>query len=330
MPEVKKRKTRIYEPWGYREEDNYESVAGAFENLLEKFFTSVKYDKENNKIIFGNKDNEDIATLDLSGLTPSGGTFYEFNGGLQENAGTVSVLVDPESEDYLSVSDNGVKVSGIDAAIDNAVTVEKNRAESAENTLNERINAEESERTEADNQILEAIAQETSARTESDNQILDSIAQEISARTDADNQILEDIAQETVRATSAETGLQAAIAAEEERAKAKEDELDERISEIASGSSELLEELIEKLGYKDNDTLVTTNEHEVAFGEYNISNTSEEASGQTIFSIGNGTSDANRSNAVDVRKNGDVYLLIEGEMMNINLLLGQIAHEVYD
>jgi hypothetical protein len=29
-------------------------------------------------------------------------------------------------------------------------------------------------------------------------------------------------------------------------------------------------------------------------------------------------------------KNGDVYLWIEGEFMNINKLLGQIAHEVYD
>jgi hypothetical protein len=91
-----------------------------------------------------------------------------------------------------------------------------------------------------------------------------------------------------------------------------------------------LDELVEKLGYKDNDTLQRTNEHEVAFGEYNISNTSEDTSGQTIFSIGNGTDDDNRSNAIEVRKNGDVYLWIEGEFMNINKLLGQIAHEVYD
>lgn len=91
-----------------------------------------------------------------------------------------------------------------------------------------------------------------------------------------------------------------------------------------------LAELIDKLGYRDNDTLVTNGEHEVAFGEYNISNTSEEASGETIFSIGNGTDENNRSNAVEVKKNGDVYLWIEGEFMNINKLLGQIAHEVYD
>ena len=88
--------------------------------------------------------------------------------------------------------------------------------------------------------------------------------------------------------------------------------------------------LIEKLGYKDNETLVTNGEHEVAFGEYNISNTSEDPSGQTIFSIGNGTDDENRSNAVEVRKNGDLYLWVEGEFMNVNKLLGQIAHEIYD
>ena len=88
--------------------------------------------------------------------------------------------------------------------------------------------------------------------------------------------------------------------------------------------------LIEKLGYKNNETLVTNGEHEVAFGEYNISNTSEDPSGQTIFSIGNGTDGENRSNAVEVRKNGDLYLWVEGEFMNVNKLLGQIAHEIYD
>lgn len=88
--------------------------------------------------------------------------------------------------------------------------------------------------------------------------------------------------------------------------------------------------LIEKLGYKNNETLVTNGEHEVAFGEYNISNTSEDPSGQTIFSIGNGTDDENRRNAVEVRKNGDLYLWVEGEFMNVNKLLGQIAHEIYD
>ena len=110
------------------------------------------------------------------------------------------------------------------------------------------------------------------------------------------------------------------------------DDISEQVSantENISILDDAIANLIEKLGYSNNDTLVTNNEHEVAFGEYNVSNTSEDASGQTIFSIGNGTSDGVRSNAVEVRKNGDLYLWIEGEFMNVNKLLAQIAHEIY-
>ena len=88
--------------------------------------------------------------------------------------------------------------------------------------------------------------------------------------------------------------------------------------------------LIDKLGYKNNETLVTNGEHEVAFGEYNISHESEDPSGQTVFSVGIGTDDGNRNNAVEIMKNGDLYLWVEGEFMNVNKLLGQIAHEIYD
>lgn len=111
------------------------------------------------------------------------------------------------------------------------------------------------------------------------------------------------------------------------------EDLDGRISDNESGISvnaSAISSLFDKLGYTNNETLVTNNNHEVAFGEYNISNTSEDPSGQTIFSIGNGTDDENRSNAVEVRKDGSVYLWIEGDFMNINLILAQIAHEIYD
>jgi hypothetical protein len=89
-------------------------------------------------------------------------------------------------------------------------------------------------------------------------------------------------------------------------------------------------ELIEKLGYTDNDTLVRNGEREVAFGQYNISVNSDNPSEKTLFSIGNGSDDENRRNALEIKQNGDVYLWVEGEFMNINKLLGQIAHEIYD
>ena len=110
--------------------------------------------------------------------------------------------------------------------------------------------------------------------------------------------------------------------------------------EVLSGSIETLDEektdltlfnaLLRKLGYADNETLEKKHENEVAFGTYNASHTSEDASGNTIFSIGNGTSNANRSNALEVMEDGSVYMWIEGDYMNVNKLLGMLAHETYD
>lgn len=92
----------------------------------------------------------------------------------------------------------------------------------------------------------------------------------------------------------------------------------------------LFNALIERLGYTDNDTLVRNGEHEVAFGQYNVSKNEEDPSGQTMFSVGIGSDDDNRMNAIEIMKNGDVYMWVEGDYMNVNKLLGQIAHEVYD
>lgn len=109
--------------------------------------------------------------------------------------------------------------------------------------------------------------------------------------------------------------------------------LDERVSNNTSGitdNASAIASLFDKLGYTNNDTLVTTNRNEVAFGEYNISNTSEHPSGQTAFSIGIGTSDLDRRNAVEVMKDGTVYMWIEGDYMSVNDLLSMLAHETYN
>jgi hypothetical protein len=128
---------------------------------------------------------------------------------------------------------------------------------------------------------------------------------------------------------------------EEQRIDAKLDqEIADRIADVdaeearaTSAETELetaLDVLNQKLGYKDNETLQKNGEHEVAFGSYNISNTGDTPADRTIFSIGNGTADDARSNAFEVRENGDVYMWIENDYMQINRLLAMLAHEVYD
>ena len=386
MAEITNKKTRMYEPWGYQEENNYESSENQFEIELNELFASAAYNEQDKKIHFFNNDGEELSgsSIDTTQFASSviEEAYYdkdtkelvikfsngdevrinmaeiidenEFADGLQvDSDGIVSVKIDESSDSYLTVGSDGIKLSGVKDAID----AETARATSAETTLQEAIDNEISRATSAETALDEKInqeiqdrkddvdAEETRAKAKED-EIEAALNAEI-ARSKREDELHDDelsalntrvglldtkLDSEITRSTSADTVLDNKITAEETRAKAEEDEINGRIDDIISGATPIakLEELIEKLGYKDNETLTLTNEHEVAFGEYNISHTSEDASGQTIFSIGNGTSESEKSNAIEIMKNGDLYLWVEGEFMNVNKLLGQLAHEVYD
>jgi len=242
--EIRKRKTRMYEPWGYVDENNYQGASIILDNDLESFFAEVSYNKDDNKIHFANKDGEEKATIDVNEFVKSDtivekawyedGKIYvkftngdvitidveelidqnEFSDGLQVNEGIVSVLIDGESEAFLSVSSNGVKVSGVQDAID----AERDRAISAETALDEKIDQE------IENRIADVNEEETRA---------------ISAETALDEKIDNEIA----RATSAETALDQKINAETARAEAAEETLDEKIDqEIANRIADVNEE----------------------------------------------------------------------------------------
>ena len=92
-----------------------------------------------------------------------------------------------------------------------------------------------------------------------------------------------------------------------------------------NGLSTKIEEIDDKVsGINKGNGLITTNEGEAAFGNYNIS-----VEGETLFSIGNGTDEDNRSNALEVKADGTVWMNVEGEMMDIGKLLSMLAHEIY-
>lgn len=545
MAEIKKRKTRMYEPWGYQDENNYQGAETILDNELESFFAGTSYNKDDNKIYFTNKDGETKAELDVSEFVKSDSiidkveykdgiltiTFTngdvitidltelidenEFKDGLTIDDHVVKVLIDSTGEPYLSVSEDGVKISGVDAAIqvetdrataaeealDAKIDAEITRATSAETALDEKIDAETARAESAESDLQAAIeaegqraqdaeqvldekidAEETRAKAREDeietalnaektratqtegqlNHRIDVVNDELDSeesraqaaeqelRTNLTSEIADrkaDVDAEEARAKAAEQDLQTAIGdesdraisaetaldekidqeiddrkaeavaevsydsenktivfnnkngetlstidatpfikdgmidsvelielsgdtylritwntdsgkevtdinigdifdadnyytkaetdalveAEKERAISAETALGERIDEISSGSSELLDALIEKLGYTDNDTIERNNGgSEVAFGTYNISTQSDDPAQKTLFSIGNGTDDANRNNALEVKQNGDLYLWVEGEFMNVNRLLAQIAHEIYD
>lgn len=68
----------------------------------------------------------------------------------------------------------------------------------------------------------------------------------------------------------------------------------------------------------------TKNEKESAFGTYNESHTGTSDSDKTAFSIGIGTSTVDRKNAFEIRKNGDIYMWINGEYKCLNTIIGNL------
>ena len=68
----------------------------------------------------------------------------------------------------------------------------------------------------------------------------------------------------------------------------------------------------------------TSNDVEAAFGTYNVTHTGFADSEKTVFSVGIGTSDVDRKNAIEIRKNGDIYMWVNGQYVCINNLLAQL------
>lgn len=72
---------------------------------------------------------------------------------------------------------------------------------------------------------------------------------------------------------------------------------------------------------------VANNRSEHAFGEYNKSNKANDTfgdEGNTLFSIGNGTSESDRKNAFEVMQNGDIYIYVNGERVCLNDILASL------
>ena len=70
---------------------------------------------------------------------------------------------------------------------------------------------------------------------------------------------------------------------------------------------------------------IANNESEHASGQYNNSvsaSTTFGDSGNTLFSVGNGTSTSARHNAFEIRQNGDIYLTLDGQDVKLQDQLG--------
>ena len=77
----------------------------------------------------------------------------------------------------------------------------------------------------------------------------------------------------------------------------------------------------------------SNNNYEAAFGNYNNSvsaSTTFGDSGNTLFSVGNGTSNSARHNAFEIRQNGDIYLTKDGQDVKLQDQLGGSSYTAGD
>ena len=245
-------KVRIYEPYGFGESYQYESIPTRIDNELSesqandsKQFASVAYNEDAKALIFknvGNVEQGRVYLKDIIGLqTLIQKAYYDENtkelvivfneeksdvvripldkiidvteagNGLVQNGGKFHVLIDPQSENYLTVSQNGVKVSGVNGAINLAVTTEQSRAVGKEEELNQKINAETSRATTSENGLNEGLGTEIRNRESSDNALSKRIDTEITNRTSSDDILQSNIDTEANNRIDGDNAIKAII-----------------------------------------------------------------------------------------------------------------------
>ena len=245
-------RVRIYEPYGFGESYQYESIPTRIDNELSesqandsKQFASVAYNEDAKALIFknvGNVEQGRVYLKDIIGLeTLIEDAYYDegtkelvivFNkeksdevripldkiidvteagNGLVQEGGKFHVLIDPQSEKFLSVSQSGVKVSGVNDAINLAFTTEQNRAVGKEKELDEKIDAEISRATSSENVLNEGLMTEIRNRENSDNALSNRIDTEISNRTSSDTTLQSNIDTEANNRIDGDNAIKAII-----------------------------------------------------------------------------------------------------------------------
>ena len=190
-----------------------------------KLIESARYNPntKNIDIIFENGDAVNIST---DGIVP----FTAFKDGLEKTDDTVKVKIDPNSDEYLTLSENGVKVSGIKEKI---------------TTLEASINNEISDRESNDTALSEKIDNEKGAREENDKKIWDAIGEVSSSITSGDTTVIGMIETEATKREEEDSKLNGLIEAEKTARAEADDKLKSLIGDVSSavtsGSTSLVD-----------------------------------------------------------------------------------------
>ena len=159
----------------------------------------------------------------------------EFKDGLQVNAaGEVSIKIDDTSENFLTVSENGVKVAGVQDAIDAAKDDEQTRAEGVEQAIQDELdNTQTGAGLAADGSYVHDhpthYIDEVNSLAEADHALDASLFELSGATADIASGLQSQLDDEIERAQAAEQTLQDNINTEQARAEGVESTLQEEI-----------------------------------------------------------------------------------------------------
>lgn len=214
-----------------------EQLGDRIDIYYDSTIVSIEYlpDEQIIRYVYINSKGEEITVdIDLSKVVIES----EFADGLQVNDGVVSVKIDPTSDGYLTVSGEGIKLTGIfdffqqllevNSQQWTAIAGETSRAQEVEGQLWTAINNEATERQNADNSLGDRINgvqsnldEEARIREEADNNLSNLIDEEkeraIARENEIENSIDEKVNAEKERAEAAEQALSGDINTEKEQ-----------------------------------------------------------------------------------------------------------------
>lgn len=232
-------------------------TAKMYDVKFSKLIESASYNRDTNTIdiIFENKDK---VSLDVDGLVPT----VSFNDGLEKDNDSVKVKIDNTSEGYLTVSRDGIKISGIKELLDKVPLI------------SDKIDKEISDRKNADQGLLTMLDAETKNRKNADDEIKGIIGDLSSSVTSGNTTIAELIAKETEDRENEDNSIKELLAAETSDRESSDNEIKDIISVLRQSTTDSDNEIKGLITKESEDRIASDNEIKKLIGDVTSSITS--------------------------------------------------------
>lgn len=232
-------------------------TAKMYDVKFSKLIESASYNRDTNTIdiIFENKDK---VSLDVDGLVPT----VSFNDGLEKDNDSVKVKIDNTSEGYLTVSRDGIKISGIKELLDKVPLI------------SDKIDKEISDRKNADQGLLTMLDAETKNRKNADDEIKGIIGDLSSSVTSGNTTIAQLIAKETEDRENEDNSIKELLAAETSDRKSGDNEIKDIISNLRQSTENSDEEIRALITKESEDRIASDDEIKNIIGDVTSSITS--------------------------------------------------------